>query len=456
MAMKIVVHCSLFVLPLALLGCGTVGDDGGAAGEATAATAAAGLTAQEQALALAWAPIHFQDISPDGGHSLSGKADFVVRINYDGEYTLLNNWDNLGNVSLDALDGWAYTTVSESDTHYFIYYMFYHARSWTNNTFIADEHENDGEGCMLLVRKDGSTYGRLQAVITNNHTNWKTYTASPNLGRGAQNGETPAAISFESGHPQTYQEYEGHGLRGCTNSNNCGLTANNDVVKYVPAQGSWSVPPWPVPGLVTRTYQVADMVSEVYSRRFDRPTFASPQTMAGNSSGGCGDGFPTCSNDAATGMWSFEPSFQSDGANGSGEDPAKVFAALFSFNNGLSPPSSNYVSNKLLHAKCTTGRRMMGSPDACVQQICAADPYCCANAWDAYCVGEVTSVCGLQCQNCDANICHATASGPIGNGCDGKCAASIAAVDPYCAQAQWDSICVGEVASVCRLDCTGL
>jgi len=30
-------------------------------------------------------------------------------------------------------------------------------------------------------------------------------------------------------------------------------------------------------------------------------------------------------------------------------------------------------------------------------QICAVDPYCCNNSWDAICVGEVASVCGGTC-----------------------------------------------------------
>lgn len=31
---------------------------------------------------------------------------------------------------------------------------------------------------------------------------------------------------------------------------------------------------------------------------------------------------------------------------------------------------------------------------ACVQQVCAADEYCCCNAWDAVCVSEAASLCG--------------------------------------------------------------
>jgi len=40
-----------------------------------------------------------------------------------------------------------------------------------------------------------------------------------------------------------------------------------------------------------------------------------------------------------------------------------------------------------------------GNPcdSSCQQQVCAADDFCCNNAWDGTCVGEVTSICGLKC-----------------------------------------------------------
>ena len=34
---------------------------------------------------------------------------------------------------------------------------------------------------------------------------------------------------------------------------------------------------------------------------------------------------------------------------------------------------------------------------SCVEAVCAVDAYCCATRWDGICVGEVDSVCGLNC-----------------------------------------------------------
>jgi hypothetical protein len=49
------------------------------------------------------------------------------------------------------------------------------------------------------------------------------------------------------------------------------------------------------------------------------------------------------------------------------------------------------------HPLCSTGKRVTASCDPCAQTICGADPYCCTTRWDAQCVAEVGSMCGLAC-----------------------------------------------------------
>jgi hypothetical protein len=49
------------------------------------------------------------------------------------------------------------------------------------------------------------------------------------------------------------------------------------------------------------------------------------------------------------------------------------------------------------HPICSTGKKLKSSCDPCASQICAVDPYCCANRWDSVCVSEVGSVCGKSC-----------------------------------------------------------
>src|SRR5690349_21839067 len=49
------------------------------------------------------------------------------------------------------------------------------------------------------------------------------------------------------------------------------------------------------------------------------------------------------------------------------------------------------------HDVCERGTPMGEPPcnDPCVATICGVDPYCCATTWDATCVAEVASACGL-------------------------------------------------------------
>jgi len=52
------------------------------------------------------------------------------------------------------------------------------------------------------------------------------------------------------------------------------------------------------------------------------------------------------------------------------------------------------------HDKCEQGDPLDPTCDACVDSICADDPYCCdsgGGAWDALCVGSVASICGETC-----------------------------------------------------------
>ncbi|KAJ3030693.1 UNVERIFIED_CONTAM: hypothetical protein HDU68_008082, partial [Siphonaria sp. JEL0065] len=49
------------------------------------------------------------------------------------------------------------------------------------------------------------------------------------------------------------------------------------------------------------------------------------------------------------------------------------------------------------HNKCVTGVALKAACDPCVGRIVAADSYCGSTSWDSICVGEVQSVCGITC-----------------------------------------------------------
>ncbi|GIF78144.1 hypothetical protein [Asanoa siamensis] len=123
-------------------------------------------------LALRWAPIHYQDVDATGSHALGGKSDHISAVDFDGDLNGRNNWDNTGSAPLAAH---AYYSVVETSTHWYITYLFFHPRDWIDHPFFETEHENDGEGVLLAIERDGSTYGVLRGAVTVAHSDFYSY-----------------------------------------------------------------------------------------------------------------------------------------------------------------------------------------------------------------------------------------------------------------------------------------
>ncbi|MHC4909218.1 MAG: hypothetical protein ACYTF9_05810, partial [Planctomycetota bacterium] len=86
----------------------------------------------------------------------------------------------------------------------------------------------------------------------------------------------------------------------------------------------------------------------------------------------------------------------------------------------------------------------------CCQTVCAGDPFCCDNAWDEICVGQAQAECGV-CACPGIGDCCA----PGGNGTpgcnDAECCDAVCALDPFCCDNSWDSICASQAAATCVL-----
>ena len=105
------------------------------------------------------------------------------------------------------------------------------------------------------------------------------------------------------------------------------------------------------------------------------------------------------------------------------------------------------------HPICSAGGKLDATCDTCAGEVCAADSFCCNNAWDATCVGEVASVCHQTCGatgTCAHPIC--TAGTELTASCD-TCASEVCAADSFCCNNKWDAQCVSEVSSVCHQSC---
>ncbi len=175
-------------------------------------------------LAQRWAPIHYQDVDVTGAlgfdHALNGKSDYITNVDFDGNWNATDNWDHTASYDLNAH---CYYSVVETETHYFLLYSFFHPRDWTDNGLWIlfgglDEHENDMEGALMVVKKDGSSYGDLQGMITTFHTSYLSFV--PNGSPLTANQQSIAGtLSFQTDpgdnlqHPKTAQECRGHGLK---------------------------------------------------------------------------------------------------------------------------------------------------------------------------------------------------------------------------------------------------
>ncbi len=154
----------------------------------------------------------------------SAVLDFVTRFDFDGDWNGANNWKN---AYVYDLPGSVYYAVIESTGHYFITYAFYHARDYTARPFEGyapkTEHENDMEGCTLVIEKDQTSWGKPILLETLAHDHFYKYD-NPHY-RKVHEGALPldGSIVFlkeedKTHHrqPAIYIEPEGHGVRAAT------------------------------------------------------------------------------------------------------------------------------------------------------------------------------------------------------------------------------------------------
>jgi hypothetical protein len=138
------------------------------------------------------------------------RADYLHRFDYDGDWQGDNNWDNLEKGTAQA---YVYYAAVETSTHWFLHYNFFHARDYSDNCIVGTCHENDNEGVIVTVRKDGSEFGRLEIMETLAHNNVYTYTNRRELRSRLHNVDGPLLVADET-HPIVFLEAGGHGALG--------------------------------------------------------------------------------------------------------------------------------------------------------------------------------------------------------------------------------------------------
>ncbi|MCA9705625.1 MAG: hypothetical protein KDK70_07250 [Myxococcales bacterium] len=135
------------------------------------------------------------------------------------------------------------------------------------------------------------------------------------------------------------------------------------------------------------------------------PTVMSSPEVCDNLDNDCDgtvdDGNPGGGGACATGM----PGICSAGTNQcSGGvvscQPNQMAAPAETCNNGLDDNCNGQVDemcSTCSHDICLTGDPLIPGCEPCVTSVCGIDPFCCSVSWDAFCVDEVGSVCGIVC-----------------------------------------------------------
>lgn len=284
--------------------------------ETTSALSAANAGDRAQ-LALRWAPVHYQDVDQTGSHAAGGRSDYIAAYDFDGDLNGRNNWDRTGNAAY-PLRAHAYYSVVETSSHWFLVYLFFHPRDWVDS-FFDTEHENDAEGVMLAVQRDGSTFGRLQASVTVAHTDFFSFTPAGSSWRaGAESIDgTLSMMNLADGaHPVTAQEAKGHGLKARPY-----YDINGDGVVYFPSLTTAEVPDGPNDRSVQ--YKLVDVFAPggMWDQRNNTQLFASFGSFAGDTSGGCGNGAISCGTNSANAIWGWDDSNDGPGRGAMATDP---------------------------------------------------------------------------------------------------------------------------------------
>jgi hypothetical protein len=167
------------------------------------ATVISELPATPEELARHYAPVIYQGAASD--------ADYITAVDFDGDWIGNNNWENQPSGDLSA---YVYYSVAETNSHWFLFYSLYHPRDYTEEPCEESDgcHENDMESLQVVVVKDGTSYGRLQALLTLAHSHIYLYPFDDSVRKGALRPDGRG--QQVEGHPAVWVEIYGHGIYG--------------------------------------------------------------------------------------------------------------------------------------------------------------------------------------------------------------------------------------------------
>lgn len=175
-----------------------------------------------------FAPVFYQALGD------KPRNDYITNFDFDGDWRGDNNWANSENIRF-PLKAYVYYSVCETASHIFIHYAVFHPRDYKGGdlkgailseliregarrggkydpTGLADEaslaHENDMEGCLLVVAKNGSELNRARVVFveTLRHNVFSKYVPGDAAAPGFE------TIRMDGQAVLLYVEPKGHGI----------------------------------------------------------------------------------------------------------------------------------------------------------------------------------------------------------------------------------------------------
>lgn len=202
-------------------------------------------SSREHEIAARFAPVFYQALGENK------RADYITNFNFDGDWRGDNNWAHTNDRHF-PLKAYVYYSAVETATHYFIHYAVFHTRDYKGGelkgailselmregakragkydpTGIAEEsalaHENDMEGCLVVVMKRDADLNRASAVFveTLRHNTITKYAA------GETSEKDSKSFRTADERPLLYIEPKGHGIEAYTGDKQ---TSNKDVVVY--------------------------------------------------------------------------------------------------------------------------------------------------------------------------------------------------------------------------------
>jgi Zn-dependent protease with chaperone function len=192
--------------------------------------------AKDREVAALFAPLFYHGVGNEP------RYDWITNFDFDGDWRGDNNWANAARREF-PLRAWVYYSVRETRTHLFLHYAVFHPRDYKGGagkgrllskvfqtaakpaaaidpTGRASEvvlaHENDLEGALIVVEKQGSNpeNGRVVFVETLAHNNFLKYAPADEAREGfapfLQQGRRvmlyiePRGHGIEAYHPQVH------------------------------------------------------------------------------------------------------------------------------------------------------------------------------------------------------------------------------------------------------------